>query len=92
MKNNVHAQHADQTVKGGLLGLFTYLAMKYSMDPALTALLMPLIAGVLSWASSRIGDPKLASLIGSVPEDGKPLKVAASKKAPAKKVAAVKKK
>ena len=50
MKNNVHAQHADQTVKGGLLGLFTYLAMKYSMDPALTALLMPLIAGLLSWA------------------------------------------
>ena len=91
MSKNVNAQHADQTVKGGLLGVFTYLAMKYSMDPGLTAMLIPLLAGVLSYVSSRIGDPKLASLIGSFDEaDGKPVKVASPRKVAAKKPASKK--
>lgn len=86
MSKNVNAQHADQTVKGGLLGVFTYLAMNYSIDPGLTAMLIPLLAGFLSYVSSKIGDPALASLIGSVgKDDGKPLKVAGPRKVTGKK-------
>jgi phage shock protein PspC (stress-responsive transcriptional regulator) len=69
MKN----QAVDQSAKGGVMGILTYLAMKYDVDPALVALSMPLIAGVLAWASTKIGDPCVASFVGSKESDGKPL-------------------
>ncbi len=69
MKN----QAMDQTAKGGILGIITYLAMKYKADPALVAMAMPLVSAVLAWASTKIGDPAVASFGGSKAADGKPL-------------------
>ena len=81
-------QMTDQTAKGGVLGLATYGLMKANLDPAFTAMALPLIAAGLSWVSTRIGDPQVASFIGTIGvDDGKPVKVAAksAKKAPVKK-------
>lgn len=85
-------QTADQTLKGGVLGIITYLAMKYNVDPALTALALPVIAAGLSLASTKIGDPEVAAFFGTA--NGKPMDIApakAAKKAPAKKAAPKKK-
>lgn len=84
-------QTADQTLKGGILGIITYLAMKYNVDPALTALALPVIAAGLSLASTKIGDPEVAAFFGTA--NGKPMDIApaAKKKAPAKKAPAKKK-
>ena len=84
-------QTADQTLKGGILGIITYLAMKYNVDPALTALALPVIAAGLSLASTKIGDPEVAAFFGTA--NGKPIDIApvAKKKAPAKKAPAKKK-
>lgn len=82
-------QTADQTLKGGVLGIITYLAMKYNVDPALTALALPVIAAGLSLASTKIGDPEVAAFFGTA--NGKPMDIApAAKKAPAKKAPAKK--
>ena len=64
--------------------------MKSGADAALIAMSTPVITGLLSWASTKIGDPELASFIGTVGvADGKSVKVAA-KKAVAKKAVAKK--
>jgi hypothetical protein len=81
VKNN--NQSVDQTAKGGVLGIVVYLCVKYNVDAALTAMAMPLVAAGLSWASTKIGDPTVASFIGSKTSQGKPLTV---KKAVKKKV------
>ena len=78
----------DQTAKGGAIGIVAYAMMKWCFDPAFIALALPLIAAALSWVSTQIGDPQVASFIGTVGvDDGKVVKVAAKKKAPAKKTA-----
>lgn len=93
-------QTADQGTKGGILGIITYLLIKYNVDPALTALSLPVLAVALSWASTKVGDPNVAAFFGA--NDSKPLnltnykpapvKAASAKKAPAKKAPAKKKK
>lgn len=97
MKQSTRQQTADQSIKGGIAGIVIFLLAKWDTDPALIAMATPLITGFLSWASTKIGDPELASFIGTAGvEDGKPVKVAVkkapakaapAKKAPAKKVA-----
>ena len=52
---------ADGVVKGGAMGVVVYLCDKYSIDPMLTALAMPLVAAVLAMVSTKIGDPSVAS-------------------------------
>ena len=84
--NSAKQQYADQTTKGGILGIVTYAFMKWNVDPAFVALALPLVAAGLSWASTQMGDKELASFFGIDGNgDGKPVKVA-SKKAPAKKI------
>lgn len=87
--NSTKQQYADQTTKGGVLGIVTYLFMKWNVDPAFVAMSLPLIAAGLSWASTQIGDKELASFFGIDGNgDGKPVKVAGksvAKKASAKK-------
>lgn len=78
-------QSVDQTAKGGVLGIIVYLCVKYEIDPALTALAMPLVAAVLSWASTKIGDPQVASFVGSKASQGKPLTVKKAAKKTVKK-------
>lgn len=64
------SQNMDQVLKGGALGVVVYLCDKYSVDPTLTALAMPLVAAVLAWASTKIGDPAVASFLAKK-EDAK---------------------
>jgi hypothetical protein len=61
--NGSTAQGVDQTLKGGLLGLFTYAAHYYDLDPGFVAAAMPVLAGVLAWLSSKLGDPHRASFV-----------------------------
>lgn len=56
-------QLTDQAAKGGVLGILVYLANKANLDPEFIALCMPVLAGVLAWASTKIGDPELASFL-----------------------------
>ena len=55
------SQTTDQVAKGGIMGLFVYASNKWNMDPGLVALLLPMIGAVLAVASSKIGDPTIAS-------------------------------
>lgn len=68
--NKANRQIGDQTTKGGVIGLFIYWATKNNIDPALIALLVPMISTVLAWISTKIGDPELACLF--IPKDDKP--------------------
>jgi hypothetical protein len=61
-------QTLDQVVKGGALGVVVYLCDKYNVDPTLTALLMPLAAAVFAWASTKVGDPSVASFLAKKEE------------------------
>lgn len=65
--------HANATASGGVLGLVTYLLIKFNVDPALTSMALPMFAGLLSYISTKIGDPTIASFIGTSPDDGKPM-------------------
>lgn len=67
----VKSQGTDQIVKGGALGVIVYLCNKYNVDPALTALLMPLAAAAMAWASTKIGDPAVASFFDTKKEEAK---------------------
>jgi len=75
-------QTTDQAAKGGVLGIITYLLIKWNVDAALIAMTTPVLAAVLSWASTKIGDPAIASFFGTEGNnDGKPMKVAKKKTA-----------
>ena len=65
--NKAQRQTADQATKGGALGLLTYLAMHYNVDPGLVAAAMPVVAGIFAWISTKVGDPELACLF--IPKD-----------------------
>lgn len=67
--NKAKRQIGDQTTKGGLIGLFIYWATKNNVDPGLISLLVPIIASVLAWLSTKVGDPDLACLF--IPNDEK---------------------
>jgi hypothetical protein len=68
--NGATKQAADQTVKGGILGIGVYLATTNNVDPALIAMLMPIASAVLAFISSKIADPHLASIFGNHKELG----------------------
>jgi len=66
MKKQVSkSQVGDQMAKGGVMGLVVYFANKGNIDPELLAICMPLIAGVMAFVSSKIGDPAIASFFES---------------------------
>jgi cytochrome c biogenesis factor len=60
--NKSHRQIGDQTTKGGLLGIFIYVLSRNNVDPVLIGLLVPVVASVLAWISTKIGDPNLACM------------------------------
>jgi hypothetical protein len=68
--NGATKQAADQTVKGGLLGIGVYLAHNANVDPALIAMCMPLATALLAFISSKVSDPHLASFFGHHKELG----------------------
>jgi len=67
--NKAKRQIGDQTTKGGLIGLFIYWATQNNIDPALIALLVPIMSSVLAWLSTKIGDPDLACMF--IPKEDK---------------------
>ena len=67
--NKSHRQIGDQTTKGGLLGIFIYVLSRNNVDPVLIGLLVPVVASVLAWISTKIGDPDLACMF--IPDDKK---------------------
>ena len=62
---------ADGIAKGGAMGVVVYLCDKYSVDPMLTALAMPLVAAALAMVSTKIGDPAVASFFAAKQETKK---------------------
>lgn len=62
MASEKKTQFADQGTKGAVLGLIAYLLSKSGMDAQSIALAMPVAMTVLAWASTKIGDPEVASL------------------------------
>jgi hypothetical protein len=64
-----HRQIGDQTTKGGLLGIFIYVLSRNNVDPVLIGLLVPVVASVLAWISTKIGDPDLACMF--IPDEKK---------------------
>ena len=56
---------ADGAAKGGAIGIVVYLCNRYNVDPAITALAMPLVAALLALVSTKIGDPNIASFFGA---------------------------
>ena len=70
MNKNAQLQTADQTLKGAIIGLVTYIAYKYDLDMQLIALSIPVVSGVLAYVSTRVGNKSTACLF--VPKDDAP--------------------
>lgn len=62
MNSNAKLQTADQTLKGAIIGLVTYLAYKYGWDMQLIALGIPVVSGLLAWVSTLVGNRNTACL------------------------------
>lgn len=70
MDNNAKLQTADQTLKGAIIGLVTYVAYKYDLDMQLIALAIPVVSGLLALISTKVGNKSTACLF--VAKDEKP--------------------
>jgi hypothetical protein len=62
MNKNAQLQTADQTLKGAVLALGSYIAHKNNVDPQIIALSVPVAAGVMAWVSTLIGNKNTACL------------------------------
>jgi hypothetical protein len=71
MMNNAQLQTADQTLKGAVIALVTYVAYKYDLDMELVALAIPVVSGVMAWISTKIGNKQTACLFVSKDETTK---------------------
>ena len=71
--NYSHRQIGDQSTKGGLLGVFVYALSKNNVDPVLIGLLVPVVASILAYVSTLIGNKELACLF--IPNEKKDKKV-----------------
>ena len=68
MNNDAKLQTADQTLKGAIVGLVTYVAYKYDWDMQLIALSIPVISGVLAYISTLVGNRNTACVFVKKPE------------------------
>lgn len=66
------SQNLDQAVKGGAIGVWFYFATKNNLDPELVAVLTPVVAYALAFASSKVGDPTVASFLEKKHVEEKP--------------------
>lgn len=72
MDTQAKLQTADQTLKGAIVGLVTYVAYKYGWDMQLIALAIPVVSGLLAWVSTLVGNRKTACLfVAKEPEQPK---------------------
>ena len=68
MDRNAQLQTADQTLKGAIIALVSYVAYKRGWDMELVALAIPVASGVLAYISTLVGNRKTACLFVA-PED-----------------------
>lgn len=69
MDKQAQLQTADQTLKGAMIGLVTYVAYKYDMDMQLIALAIPVVSGLLAYVSTLVGNKKTACLFVAKDDD-----------------------
>jgi hypothetical protein len=69
MDKQAQLQTADQTLKGAIIGLVTYVAYKYDMDMQLIALAIPVVSGILAYISTLVGNRKTACLFVAKDDD-----------------------
>jgi hypothetical protein len=62
MNKNAQLQTVDQTLKGAVLALGSYVANKYDVDPQIIALSVPVAAGLMAWLSTLFGNKQTACL------------------------------
>lgn len=62
MNNDAKLQTADQTLKGAIIALITYVGYRQGWDMQLVALSIPVVSGVLAWISTLIGNRNTACL------------------------------
>lgn len=95
------SQVTDQTLKGAVIGAVIFFLAKGNVDPSVQAAIIPALGAVLAVASTKIGDPKVASFITTLAEKApeiekqveevvKVAKTVTATKAPAKKAVAKK--
>lgn len=89
---SVKQQVGDQTLKGTIVGAVSFFLAKWNIDPATQAAIMPVLITAMAYASTKVGDPNVASFFNkaakelpAVVEEVK--EEVAKKKAPAKKAA-----
>jgi len=71
MNKNAQLQTVDQTLKGAVLALGSYVANKYNVDPQIIMLSVPVAAGVMAWISTLFGNKHTACIFVSK-DDAKP--------------------
>jgi len=82
-----NSQLSDQSLKGAVLGLISYFAFKADLDPAMIAMSTPVVAALLAYASTRIGDPNAASFLARAAKDAPEVAESLVKKNSVKKAA-----
>lgn len=65
MDKNAQLQTADQTLKGAIIALITYVGYQQGWDMQLVALAIPVVSGVMAWLSTLVGNRKTACLFVS---------------------------
>jgi len=71
MDKNAQLQTADQTLKGAIIGLVTYVAYKYDFDMQMISLSIPVVSGALALLSTRVGNRSTACMFVAK-DDNKP--------------------
>jgi hypothetical protein len=71
MNKNAQLQTVDQTLKGAVLALGSYVANKYQVDPQIIMLSVPVVAGAMAWLSTLFGNKHTACMFVSK-DDAKP--------------------
>lgn len=67
MNKNAQLQTADQTLKGAVIALGSYIAASLGVDAQTIALSIPVASGLMAWLSTKVGNDKTACLF--VPKD-----------------------
>lgn len=65
MNTTTTQQTIDQTVKGLIIGVLTWLAAKYDLPAEVSVPAVALAAALLAWVSTKVGaDRDTASFVG----------------------------
>ena len=62
MNNDAKLQTADQTLKGAIIALVTYIAYRQGWDMQLIALAIPVVSGIMAYLSTLVGNKNTACL------------------------------